>query len=140
MNPEIAYGPLHPDLFEAELTPSLLAVDQDEPRWRAEVLDVRQTWIDAGDAERLRQEVLALAERAGADGAEILGVSRQDACMGPLVAVQVGFSYHLDVAADSSHEALEIAQAVAARRWPGAEVLGVDLVVPAAREDSKGGC
>ena len=123
-------GPLHPDLFEVELTPSVLGVGRDEPRWRAEVLDVHQVWITSGDAELLQHEIRRMTERTGADGVEILGMQRQSACMGGLIAVQVGFTYHLDVAADSSHEALAIAEHIACKRWPGSEVVGVDLVMP----------
>ncbi len=126
-------GPLHPDLFEPELTPSLLVVDQDEPRWRAEVLDTHTVWIDTGELAMIPRLAQEYADETGADGYEILGV-RRDAgtCCAPqvLLAVQIGITYHLDVVADTSHEALEIAQHIASRRWPRSEVVGVDLVLP----------
>ena len=123
-------GPLHPDLFEPELTPSVLAVEEDTPRWRAEVLHTDITLVDESEVPFLTAIAEERAAQAGASGYEILAIYQDDACGGPLVQVQIGYTHHLDVIADSSHEAIQIADRIARHRWPRSEIVGVDLIVP----------
>ncbi|HHN73910.1 MAG TPA: hypothetical protein ENK10_01650 [Acidobacteria bacterium] len=131
---ELAYlpGPLYPDLFQPERTPSLVPVAGDEPRWRAEVLEIHHLQISADSAAidgELQQAIDELVERHAPARWDILGSTSTDGCH-PMRIVQVGLVHRLEVAADDSHQALEIAQAIAAQRWPGSELLGVDLVLP----------
>lgn len=128
-------GPLHPDLFAPDPTPTTIPASAGEPRWRAEILCIRHVVADRSLAEfpwpdQLRQDIDELSRECGAaDRWEVLGSTATDGCT-PVRILQVGLIHHLEVAAGDSHEALEIAQAIAAQRWPGAEVLGVDLVYP----------
>ncbi len=135
MTTELAHGPLHPDLFEPEPTPTVLAIDRCDPRWRAEVMVPHPVQIEVQDdhtdsfAAVLRRVIDELVECHAPARWEILGGST-DSCCHPMRIVHVGLVHQLDIAAQDSHQALDIAQALAARRWPGSEVLGVDLVLP----------
>jgi len=131
MSTQLLPGPLHPDLFEPELTPSVLAVEEDTPRWRAVILHTDIELMSISD--NIQEMARACAERAGANGYEILAINRVSACC-PFV-VQIGYTYHLDIIADSSHEAIQIADRIASQRWPGSEVIGVDLIVPDPTEE-----